>query len=117
MGKERRIVITGMSALTPIGLSVEEYWNSMMNCVSGAANITYFDTSRVETKFACELKGFDPNNYIDKKTARRVDKFNQYALSAAELALRDANLDPEKMSIEDKAAAPICARRWRRATD
>lgn len=98
----RRVVITGLSAFTPIGLTIEELWNNMMNSVSGAAPITKFDTSKVETKFACELKGFDAGNYIDKKTARRLDPFSQYALSATPIALKDAGIDPEKLSVEEK---------------
>lgn len=102
MNNNRRVVITGMGALTPIGLTVDEFWNSMMNSVSGSDYIKNFDTSRVETKFACELKGFDPANYMDKKSARRLDLFSQYALASAKMALEDAGLKPENMSIEDK---------------
>ncbi|HSP87717.1 MAG TPA: beta-ketoacyl-ACP synthase II [Ignavibacteriaceae bacterium] len=102
MQNKRRVVITGMGAVTPIGLTVDEFWNSMMNSVSGADYIKSFDTSRVETKFACELKGFDPANYMDKKSARRLDLFSQYALAAAKMALDDSGLKPENMSIEEK---------------
>ena len=80
MQNKRRVVITGIGAVTPIGLTVGEFWNSMMNGVSGCDYIKSFDTSRVETKFACELKGFDAANYMDKKSARRLDLFSQYAL-------------------------------------
>jgi 3-oxoacyl-[acyl-carrier-protein] synthase II len=103
----RRIVVTGMGALTPIGLTVEEFWNSMMNSVSGSDFITHFDTSRVETKFACEVKGFDPANYMDKKNARRLDLFSQYALAAAKMAIEDSGLNPENMSIEDKETTGV----------
>jgi 3-oxoacyl-[acyl-carrier-protein] synthase II len=102
MQDKRRVVITGIGAVTPIGLSVDEFWNSMMNSVSGCDLIKGFDTSRVETKFACELKGFDPANYMDKKTARRIDKFSQYALAAAKMAVDDSGLKPESMQTEDK---------------
>jgi 3-oxoacyl-[acyl-carrier-protein] synthase II len=102
MQDRHRVVITGMGAVTPIGLSVDEFWNSMMNSVSGCDFIKGFDTSRVETKFACELKGFDPANYMDKKTARRIDKFSQYALAAAKMAVDDSGLKPESMQTEDK---------------
>ena len=102
MQDKRRVVITGIGAVTPIGLSVDEFWNSMMNSVSGCDLIKGFDTSRVETKFACELKGFDPANYMDKKTARRIDKFSQYALAAAKMAVDDSGLKPGSMQIEDK---------------
>jgi len=102
MQNKRRVVITGMGALTPIGLTINEFWNSMMNSVSGCDYIKSFDTSRVETKFACELKGFDPVNYMDKKSARRLDQFSQYALAAAKMALEDSGLKPGEMSVEDK---------------
>jgi len=100
--QDKRVVITGMGAVTPIGLSVDEFWNSMMNSVSGCDYIKSFDTSRVETKFACELKGFDPVNYMDKKSARRLDQFSQYALAAAKMAVEDSGLKPESMLAEDK---------------
>ncbi|HPI36549.1 MAG TPA: beta-ketoacyl-ACP synthase II [Ignavibacteriaceae bacterium] len=98
----RRVVVTGMSALTPIGLTIDDLWNNMMNGMSAAAPITKFDTSKVETKFACELKGFDVGDYIDKKTARRLDPFSQYALSATPAALKDAGIEPDKLSVEEK---------------
>ncbi|OGV01598.1 MAG: beta-ketoacyl-[acyl-carrier-protein] synthase II [Ignavibacteria bacterium RIFOXYB2_FULL_36_7] len=100
--QDKRVVITGMGAVTPIGLSVDEFWNSMMNSVSGCDYIKGFDASRVETKFACELKGFDPANYMDKKSARRLDPFSQYALAAAKMAVEDSGLKPESMLVEDK---------------
>jgi len=102
MQDKHRVVITGMGAVTPIGLSVDEFWNSMMNSVSGCDYIKGFDTSRVETKFACELKGFDPTNFMDKKSARKLDPFSQYALAAAKMAVEDSGLKPESMSVEDK---------------
>ncbi len=98
----RRVVVTGMAALTPIGLNVEDLWQGMMEGKSGAALITKFDTSRVATKFACELKGYDPLNYIDKKAARRMDLFAQYAMSVAKDVLADAGLDPANMSSDEK---------------
>ena len=98
----RRIVVTGMGALTPIGLTVTEFWNSMMESKSGSAMIKQFDTSKVETKFACELKGFDVGNYLDRKTARRLDPFAQYALVSAHQAIIDGNLAPETLSDEEK---------------
>jgi 3-oxoacyl-[acyl-carrier-protein] synthase II len=105
--KNRRVVITGMGTLTPIGLTVDEFWNSMMESKSGCDFITHFDTSRVETKFACEVKGFDPANYMDKKNARRLDLFSQYALSAAKCAVDDAGLNPQNMSIEEKESTGV----------
>jgi len=100
--KNRRVVVTGMGALTPIGLTVNEFWNGMMDCKSGAAMIKQFDTSKIETKFACELKGFDPLNFLDKKTARRLDPFAQYALVSARQAVEDGNLQPEKLTEGEK---------------
>ncbi len=95
-GQRRRVVITGMGALTPIGLSVEEYWASLLQGKSGAAPITYFDASDYDTKFACELKGFDPLKFMDRKLAQRCDPFTQYALAASEMAVKDSGLDPGK---------------------
>ncbi|MDP2362442.1 MAG: beta-ketoacyl-ACP synthase II [Ignavibacteria bacterium] len=100
--KNRRVVVTGMGALTPIGLTVNEFWNAMMESKSGAAMIKQFDTSKVETKFACELKGFDVGNFLDKKTARRLDPFAQYALVASQQAIDDSNIKPETLSEEEK---------------
>lgn len=101
--KKRRVVVTGMGVLTPIGLTVEEFWNAMMNSKSGAAAITSFDTSKLDTKFACELKGFDPSLYIDRKTVKRLDPYAQYALSAATQAINDSGLDTSNLSDSQKA--------------
>ncbi len=100
--KNRRVVITGMGALTPIGLSVQEFWNSMMEGKSGAAPIKAFDTSKVDTKFACELKDFDVSKYLDKKAARRLDPFAQYALASTMQCIEDSGLKPETLSEEEK---------------
>jgi len=99
---KRRVVVTGIGALTPIGLSPLEFWENMMNGISGSKMINSFDTSRVDTKFACELKGFDPLNYMDKKTARRLDKYAQYALASAGQAIEDGNINPAGLSDEEK---------------
>lgn len=101
--KNRRVVVTGMGVLTPIGLTVQEFWDGMMKCKSGAATITSFDTSKLETKFACQLKGFDPQIYIDKKTVKRLDPYAQYALSAASQAVADSGLDTANLSESEKA--------------
>lgn len=98
----RRVVITGINALTPLGLTIEEFWNNMLEGKSGAAPITKFDTSKSETKFACELKGFDPANYMEKKAARRLDPFCQYAVSTTPGALKDAGIEPDKLSSDEK---------------
>ncbi len=102
MAQRRRVVVTGMGALTPIGLSVPDFWEALLQGKSGAAPITRFDPTPFATHFACELKGFDPLDYMDRKTARRLDPFAQYALVAADEALRDAGLDPEKLSASEK---------------
>ena len=91
-----------MGALTPIGLSVEAFWDGMMNSTSGAATIESFDPSDLKTQFACELKDFDALDYLDRKEARRMDPFCQYAMIVADQAVQDAGLDPEAMAQEEK---------------
>ncbi len=90
----KRVVITGLGALTPLGNTVATTWANLLNGVSGAAPITRFDTTHFKTHFACEVKGFDPADYLDKKEARRADRFSQYALVTAGEALRDAGIEP-----------------------
>ena len=92
----KRAVITGLGALTPIGNNVQEFWNGLKNGVSGAAPITYFDTSKFKTRFACELKNFDPTQFIEKKEVRKLDRFSQYALVATHEAVINSGLDFEK---------------------
>ena len=89
----RRVVVTGLGALTPIGNNIPEYWEALINGKSGAAPITYFDTEKFKTKFACEIKNFDPTNFIDRKDARKMDKFTQYAMVASDEAIADAKLN------------------------
>lgn len=91
----RRVVVTGLGALTPIGNSIEEYWDGLVNGRSGAAPITYYDTEKHKTKFACEVKGFDIGQYMDRKEARRLDKFAQYAIAASDEAIKDAGITLE----------------------
>ena len=98
----RRVVVTGMGALTPLGLTVDDYWNGLVQGESGAATIESFDPEGLRTTFACELDGFDPEDYIDAKQARRMDPFCQYALASAQQAVDDAGLDPEAMPQEKK---------------
>tara|TARA_B100000963_G_C22564590_1_gene643032 strand:- start:62 stop:1324 length:1263 start_codon:yes stop_codon:yes gene_type:complete len=88
----KRVVVTGLGALTPIGNTLPDYWESLKSGVSGAARITYFDPKHHKTQFACELKGFDVNEFIHRKEARRMDKFSQYALVVTEEAIGDARL-------------------------
>jgi 3-oxoacyl-[acyl-carrier-protein] synthase II len=99
-GKKRRVVVTGMGAVTPLGLSVAEFWGNLLAGKSGAGPITYFDTSIYDTKFACEVKGFDPLKFMDRKLAQRCDLFTQFALAAADMAIRDAALALEKENRE-----------------
>lgn len=101
-GTSRRVVVTGMGALTPLGLSVEAYWKGLVEGESGAATIESFDPEGLRVTFACELDGFDPEEYLDAKQARRVDPFSQYALVTADQAVQDAGLDPEAMPQEEK---------------
>ncbi len=95
--KLKRVVVTGLGALTPIGNNISEYWDGLKNGKSGAAPITYFDAEKFKTKFACEIKGFDPLDYLDRKEVRRLDRFAQYALVSSDEAIADANLDIETL--------------------
>lgn len=92
---KRRVVVTGMGAVTPLGLTVGESWKNLLAGKSGAAPITYFDASIFETRFACEVKGFDPMKYMDRKLAQRSDPFTQFALAATEMAMNDSGLELE----------------------
>lgn len=98
----RRVVVTGLGALTPIGNNIEEYWNGLINGVSGAAPITHFDASQAKTQFACELKNFDGNQFFDRKEIRKYDKFAQYGIVAADQAMTDSGIDLEKLD-KDRA--------------
>ena len=93
----RRVVITGLGVISPIGNSVDEFWKNLLAGKSGAAPITYFDTTHFDTKFACEVKGFDPLNYMDRKLAQRVDPFTAFALASAGMAIKDSGLDLAKI--------------------
>src|SRR6185503_15960365 len=94
----KRIVVTGMGALTPLGNSIDEYWNGLINGVSGADMITQFDASKFRTKFACEVKNFDPVQHLDKKEARKIDRFTQFALVASDQAMKDAGLNESNIN-------------------
>ncbi|WP_338732373.1 beta-ketoacyl-ACP synthase II [Mangrovimonas cancribranchiae] len=89
----RRVVVTGLGALTPIGKTKDEYWEGLLNGKSGAAPITYFDAEKFKTKFACELKDFNATDYLDRKEARKMDRFTQYAMVASDEAIADAKLN------------------------
>jgi 3-oxoacyl-[acyl-carrier-protein] synthase II len=93
----RRVVVTGLGALTPIGNNLHDYWEGLQNGVSGANMITRFNTEKFKTKFACELKGYDSANYFDRKEANKLDPYAQYAMVAAEEAVKDSGLDLEKV--------------------
>lgn len=94
----KRVVVTGMGALTPLGNTVDAYWNNLVAGVSGADMITLFDASKFRTKFACEVKNFDPTQFLDKKEARKIDRFTQFALVVSDQAMADAGLNKENIN-------------------
>lgn len=100
----RRVVITGLGAITPIGLNVNDFWESVKAGVHGIAPITYFDTTEYKAKLAAQVKGFDPKEYMDPKSARRMEQFSRFAVAAAKEALEDAKLD---MTVEDPYRAGV----------
>jgi 3-oxoacyl-[acyl-carrier-protein] synthase II len=91
----KRVVVTGLGAVTPLGSNVNDYWNNLINGVSGAANITRFDASKFKTRFACEVKGFKIEDYFDRKEAQRLDAFSHYGIAASVQAVKDAGIDVE----------------------
>jgi 3-oxoacyl-[acyl-carrier-protein] synthase II len=93
----RRVVVTGLGALTPVGNNLHDYWEGLKNGVSGSVMITHFDTEKFKTKFACELKGYDSANYFDRKEANKLDPYAQYAMVAADEAVKDSGLDLDKV--------------------
>ena len=98
--EKKRVVVTGMGALTPIGNTLDEYWNNLINGVSGAAAIQQFDASKFKTQFACEVKGFDIESVMHRKEARKLDPFSQYAVATATEAMEDSGLDLEKVNLD-----------------
>ena len=96
----KRVVVTGLGALTPVGNTVAETWENLVNGVSGAGPITHFDVSNFKTKFACEVKNFNPNEHLDRKEARKMDLFTQYAIVAAKQAIEDSAMDLETINKE-----------------
>jgi 3-oxoacyl-[acyl-carrier-protein] synthase II len=96
----KRVVVTGIGALTPIGNNLEEYWTNLLNGVSGADAITLFDASKFKTRFACEVKGFDPTNFMDRKEARKLDRFAQLALVASDMAVVDAGISKVNVDVD-----------------
>jgi 3-oxoacyl-[acyl-carrier-protein] synthase II len=96
----KRVVVTGIGALTPIGNSLQEFWNGLINGVSGADFITQFDASKFKTRFACELKNFDPLNFLDRKEARKIDRFTQTALISSDMAVQDAGINKNNVNVD-----------------
>ncbi len=100
----KRVVVTGIGTLTPLGNNLDDYWTGLINGVSGADSITLFDASKFKTRFACEVKGFDPTQFMDRKEARKLDRFAQLAIVASDMAVADAgisqhNVDPDRVGV------------------
>jgi 3-oxoacyl-[acyl-carrier-protein] synthase II len=96
----KRVVVTGMGALTPLGNTVTEYWNNLRNGVSGCDYITLFDASKFKTRFACEIKGFEPTSLLDRKEARKLDRFSQIAIAASDQGVQDASIDKNNVDVD-----------------
>jgi 3-oxoacyl-[acyl-carrier-protein] synthase II len=96
----KRVVVTGLGAITPIGNTIDEYWKGLVNGVSGADMITLFDASKFKTKFACEIKGFDATAFLEKKEARKIDRFTQIALVASDQAVKDAGITNDNVNTD-----------------
>ena len=96
----KRVVVTGIGAITPVGNTAQDYWNGLTNGVSGADFITLFDASKFKTRFACEVKGFDPVAYLDRKEARKIDRFTQLALVSSDEAIRDAGISKDNVNVD-----------------
>ena len=94
----KRVVVTGLGALTPLGNNVQDFWSGLLNGVSGAAPITRFDASKFKTRFACELKNFNPTDYLDRKESRKLDLFTIFALISAEEAVKNSGINLEKIN-------------------
>ena len=96
----KRVVVTGLGALTPLGNNVKEYWDGLINGVSGADFITRFDAAKFKTRFACEVKNFDPNAHFERKEGRKLDLFSQFAMVATEEAFLDSGLVLENTNLD-----------------
>ncbi len=96
----KRVVVTGIGTLTPLGNNLNDYWSNLLNGVSGADNVTLFDATKFKTRFACEVKGFDPTNFMDRKEARKLDRFAQLALVASDMAVADAGISRENVDVD-----------------
>jgi 3-oxoacyl-[acyl-carrier-protein] synthase II len=104
MNSKRRVVVTGLGAITPLGLNVEDYWKNLVAGKSGAAPITHFDTAAYDTRFGCEVKGFKATDFLDRKSAQRMDPFAQFAVISADMAMNDArisvkDMDPDRIGV------------------
>ena len=97
----KRVVVTGLGAITPVGSSIPEMWENVLNGVSGAGPITHFDASKFKTQFACEVKNFDALKYFDRKEARKLDVYAQYAIASAKEALENSGVDLEKIDKDE----------------
>ena len=98
--EKKRVVVTGLGALTPIGNNVSDYWSNLIKGVSGADYITRFDASLFKTQFACEVKGFDPESIMNRKEARKLDLFSIFAMATAHEAMEDSKIDLEKINLD-----------------
>jgi len=96
----KRVVITGLGAITPVGNNIADFWNSLINGVSGAAPTTRFDASKFKTQFACEVKGFKIEDYFDRKEGRKLDAYSHYGLAAAAEAYKDSGLEKDKINLD-----------------
>ncbi len=96
----KRVVVTGIGTITPIGNNLEDYWHGLIHGIPGAAPITLFDATKFKTRFACEVKGFDPTSFMDKKEARKLDRFAQLALFASDMAVQDAQISKENIEVD-----------------
>ena len=102
----KRVVVTGLGAITPLGNNVKDYWDNLIKGVSGANMITRFDATNFKTRFACEVKNYDPQDHFDRKEIRKLDLYSQFALIAADEAVKDAGIDLEKLDL-DKAGVIV----------
>ena len=107
----KRVVVTGLGAVTPLGNTPEETWQNMLVGKSGAAPITHFDTTQFKTKFACEVKDLNINDYIDRKEARKLDRYTQLAMISAIQGVKDANIDLERLT-KNRVGCNLRCRYW-----
>ena len=96
----KRVVVTGLGALTPLGKTVAEYWQALSDGVNGCDHIQQFDASKFKTRFACEVKNFDPTDYLDRKEARKIDRFTQFAIIASDEAVKDAGINKDNVDVD-----------------